>query len=427
MRFFKRLFVLLLIGLIGTTVWAVFSMVDDQPEVAADTLLSSNDLAQAEVFLRNADPRELEPGTVTAFTINERDLELIIGYGLSQLEGGGAAVSLQQGLADLHISARLPDNPLGEYVNVNLTVSQVGRALAVEQLRVGGVTIPGVFADTVLAEAHKRLQEVPEYVAVLDAINGYTIGNDRLNVVYQWQPEVLSQLSECGRSLLISEADQQRLVSHASNLASITNDPRLPNEVSLAELLEPAFLFAKVRGEDPIAENRAAILSLAMYVLGISVPRVLGLPENAVPEMGRRQVVLSERHDFAQHFLVSAALQVSAGTGLADTIGLLKELDDSDGGSGFSFTDIGADRTGVRFAELAVGSVQSARSVQDRLSFGVEEGDFMAEFRDLPEFMDAATFASIYGGVGTPRYNAVINDIESRIASVRMFREATTP
>ena len=47
----------------------------------------------------------------------------------------------------------------------------------------------------------------------------------------------------------------------------------------------------------------------------------------------------------------------------------------------------------------------------------------MAEFRDLPEFLPEETFLSLYGGVGTPRYNAVTDDIENRISSVRLFRE----
>lgn len=154
-----------------------------------------------------------------------------------------------------------------------------------------------------------------------------------------------------------------------------------------------------------------------------NISGVLGMPRNSVPPMGRLHLLLSDRHDFAQHFLVSAGLTVSSGTGIADSIGLLKELDDSQGGSGFSFTDIGADRTGVRFAELAVSDTNKARAVQDRFSFGLAEAELMAEFRDLPEFLDSDTFQRLYGGVGTPAYNRVIDDIENRISSTRFFSE----
>ncbi|MCH8134959.1 MAG: hypothetical protein IIB77_03150 [Proteobacteria bacterium] len=98
-------------------------------------------------------------------------------------------------------------------------------------------------------------------------------------------------------------------------------------------------------------------------------------------------------------------------------------MEDSRGGSGFSFTDIGADRTGVRFAELAVSNPVNARAVQDKFAYGLVEADFMAEFRDLPEFMDDSTFRRLYGGVGSTAYNAVVDDIENRISQTRLFRE----
>jgi len=423
MKSLRRFFYLLLAILVGGSVIVVFLMLENEPMVAYAATIDAQELSQARVFIENSDPRGLEPGEMVAFTVNERDLELLIGYALSQVRGGGARVSLQEGLADVTISARLPDNFLGNYLNVQLTVSQWGDALAVEKLRLGGITIPRTVADRLLRYTHERLQQAPEYVAALDAVNGYSIASNRINLVYHWRPGLVQQVSDRGRELLISAEDRERLIAHASNLAAITNDPRLPREASVVEILAPMMLFAKVRGGDPVAENRAAILALSMYVMGISMPRVLGVPEEMVPPMGRRHLLLSGRHDFAQHFLISAALTVSAGTSIADTIGLLKELDDADGGSGFSFADIGADRTGVRFAEMAIAGVTGARAVQDKLSFGVAESDLMADFHDLPEFMDEATFRQRYTGVGSPAYDAVMDDIESRIANTRLFRE----
>lgn len=423
MKFLKRLLLLTIVVAVIGAVVSVFRMIEDQPAIPSASMLSTNDLSQAEVFIQNSDPRELEPGEVAAFTVNEHDLELAVGYALSQMNGGGASINLSKGLADVALSARLPDNPLGAYLNVEFAVSQWGPSLAVEHLKIGKVYIPAFIADRVVQSIHQRLQDVPEYSSALSAINGYSISADQINVIYQWQPDLVKQISSRGRDLLISEEDQQRLLSHASNLASITNDPRLAREASLAEVLSPAMLFAKVRGGDPVAENKAAITSLAMYILGMSVPRVLGLPEDSVPPMGKHRLLLSERPDFTQHFLVSAGLTANAGTGIADTIGLIKELEDSQGGSGFSFTDIGADRTGVRFAELAVGSAAQARAVQDKFAYSLAESDFMAEFRDLPESLEDSDFRRRFGGVGAPAYNTVTEDIENRISSTRFFRE----
>ena len=114
------------------------------------------------------------------------------------------------------------------------------------------------------------------------------------------------------------------------------------------------FQFAQARGGDPVEENRVAILAMTVHTLGISVRRVLGLPANTVQSLGRHKLTLSDRPDVAQYFLVFAGLTVSAGTTFADSIGLLKELEGSQGGSGFSFNDIGADRTGVRLCKRRI-------------------------------------------------------------------------
>ena len=60
------------------------------------------------------------------------------------------------------------------------------------------------------------------------------------------------------------------------------------------------------------------------------------------------------RHDWAQHFAVSAALAVLIGPQNAEAAGVVKEISDSRGGSGFSFADLSADLAGIQFAR-AVG------------------------------------------------------------------------
>ncbi len=423
MRFLFKIFFILFIVLIAGIAVTLIRMIDDQPEVFSNNQLSPSDLSQARVFIENRDPRNLEPGEVSAFTMDEQDINLLLNYALSQFRGGAGNIDISQGIADMEASVVIPDTPFGNYLNIDLAVSQWGKEIAIERLRIGSINIPGGIANKILQRVHLELQRVPEYVAAMDAINGYTISDNRLNIIYQWQPDLIEQISNQGRDMLVSEDDRERILAHSRNLSAITNNPELGDVISLAEIMGPVFQFAQLRQGDPIEENRAAILAMSMYIMGISAPRVLGLPENSIPKMGKHRLMLSQRHDFAQHFLVSAGLAVSTGTGIADTIGVLKELDDADGGSGFSFNDIGADRTGVRFAELAVKNRQTAENLQRMLSPAASESTFMAEFRDLPEFMPQETFADIYGGVDTPRYNSVIEDIENRISLMPFFRE----
>jgi hypothetical protein len=133
----------------------------------------------------------------------------------------------------------------------------------------------------------------------------------------------------------------------------------------------------------------------------------------------QRTVKLNGRDDFSKHFLISAAIAAEAGSPLADAIGLYKEVEDSRGGSGFSFNDIAADRAGTRFGELAV---KAPRKLQAALAAGARERDFMPDVSDLPEFMPEAEFKRRYGGIGAPAYRKMMAEIETRIGACALFR-----
>lgn len=412
---------LVLFLLLAGTVLAVVLMLEDTPAIPGAGL-DAADLREARVFIENRDPRRLAPGELSAFTISEQDLQLLLNYLLDHLDGGSSLVELDTGSAELRLSARLPANPLGDYLNLRIALSQDADMLALESLQIGGLTAPGWLANPLMQQTHALLLErVPEYNAAIAAIDSYSIDAGRLNISYQWQPQLLEQLSNRGRELFVSDVDRDRLLAHSRYLDELLANPELPARVPVIALLSPMLGFARDRRGDPVEENRAALLVLALYVTGTRVGPLLG-EADAVPAPGFRDLVLSRREDFARHFLISAGLAVSAGTGVAQAIGLSKEVDDSqNGGSGFSFTDIGADRTGIRFAELAVAGAAEARAVQDQLAGNPDEGLFMADFRDLPEFLSEADFRQAYGGIGEPAYEVVLTDIEARIGRMPVF------
>jgi hypothetical protein len=66
---------------------------------------------------------------------------------------------------------------------------------------------------------------------------------------------------------------------------------------------------------------------------------------------GWRKVTLTGRDDFPKHFLISTAIAAEAGRVVADVLGIYKKFDDSRGGSGFPFNDLGAYSAGTRFGE----------------------------------------------------------------------------
>jgi len=121
-----------------------------------------------------------------------------------------------------------------------------------------------------------------------------------------------------------------------------------------------------------------------LYAQGVDVRRFLDEPSDTRFRPGHERSRCKPGR-LAQHFLISAGIAAAGGSRLADAVGLFKELDDSRSGSGFSFTDLAADRAGVRFAESATGP--NAARLQGLLADKAEESLFMPRVRDLPEFM----------------------------------------
>ena len=142
------------------------------------------------------------------------------------------------------------------------------------------------------------------------------------------------------------------------------------------------------------------------------------------PRPNRVTLTLHGREDSAQHYLTSAALAALGSGTLSNAVGLFKEVDDSRGGSGFSFADLAADRAGTRFGELATASDESARTAQLLIARAQREIDIMPELHDLPEGLSESEFKQRYGAIDSPAYRRVTQEIERRIAKTPLFRQA---
>jgi len=159
---------------------------------------------------------------------------------------------------------------------------------------------------------------------------------------------------------------------------------------------------------------------LAFYATGQPLGKILPAA-NDWPQPVGQTVTLNGRDDFAKHFMASAALAANAGGPLSDAVGLYKEIEDSRGGSDFSFNDIAADRAGTRFGEYAANPA-SAQKLQRQLSGGIGEKDIMPRSDDLPEFLSEKEFLKRFGGIDAPEYKKMMGDIERRIGALALYR-----
>jgi hypothetical protein len=420
MRVFLWLSLVFVTGCVLAIVGAVLLAIQDQPLVDRAATFTPENIERAKRIFERNDPRKLRSGDVRSIGIGQEDADLALNHLLQRYARGSSQVVLQQGTAHVVMTLRLPRNPIGGYLNVDATLAQGPGLPRIDALRIGRLPIPFGLGNWLFAKALARLAHDEDIRLAASMVKRVTFGEGHLTVLYQWQAGLPARL----QVVAVPPEEQERLREHQTRLAETTRRIAASGGgVPLVDLMRPQFQFAAERStsSDAVAENRAAILVLTLHATG---QELAALVPNAVrwPRPVPRSVQLSGRDDFALHFLVSAAIASNAGTSLANAVGLYKEIEDSRGGSGFSFNDLAADGAGTRFGDLAVASPTAARKLQQRVASGIRESDIMPATEDLPEFMPEADFLRRFGGIGSPAYQKMTAEIDRRIAALPINR-----
>jgi hypothetical protein len=397
---------------------AVVMSFEDQPKFVRAAELTPEQVERAKRILKASDPRLAPSGALRTFSIAAEDLDLALNFLLSQY-GGGARALLDHGAIMLWASAKAPANPFGAFINVELIARATSGLPEFDRLQIGRLPVPGLIADWLLARAFAKLNRTEAGKAAADSVRRVRVDQGHLVVEYQWSEDIPDRL----RSALLPQGEQERIRTYHDRLVELTANAKLARQISMLDLLRPLILLAAERASsaDPQAENRAALMVLAFYVNGRGLAAIVPGAKDW-PRATPRKVTLSGRTDFAQHFTISAAIAATAGSPLSDAIGVYKEVGDARGGSGFSFTDIAADRAGTVFGERATRSHATARGLLSRVAAGVVESDLMPRADDLPEMMREAEFKRRFGGVGAPPYVRQMQEIERRVAALALYR-----
>jgi len=398
--------------LLGTA-WFAFS---EQALVVNQVKLSHQHIARAQNILKANDPRHQPESKEHEVRISEQDLNLAVNYLLLKLVEGGTYVKVHPGLIDAVGTLRVPGMPVKPYLNFELQVRERQGHPQVILFKIGELNIFPLLAEFLLSEVINGLNQLSGYQLATNAIQQISMQSGYVRIAYQWNPDLIQQ----ARTTLLKQGDIKALQAYHEKLLALQAQG-IGTSGSLSVLLSPLFQFAEERStsNDPIVENRSLLLILGAWASGHGLNQL-------VPESRKHpahfRIKLEERIDFAQHFLTSAALSAKSDVSLADSVGLFKEISDSKVGSGFSFTDIAADRAGTRLGEIATQSNTSARKVQKLLARGIHEADIMPRARDLPESMNAAEFKRRFGDIGSPAYEQLMDEIEQRIAACRLYR-----
>lgn len=389
-------------------------LLDASPAVEPPPSFRRADLAWVKSLFEKHDPRRQTPNVVHSIQLDETDLNRLLNYAVVLRRVNGIDADLTPRQATLNATLVAPKNPFGRYLNLTAEVAEAPGGIRIAYLQLGSVPLPGVLADWLARRLHHQLRRDETYAALADAFSQVHFNENQAALDYRWRPELFIQLERKSVSLLIPDEDQARMLAYAGRLDALAKRYPHGSTVPLPQILAPLMVMESPDG-NPAVENRAALTALGAYLVGVSLPRLLEGNSRSFRRAPPVFLSLHGRRDFAEHFAISAALTVNGSSSLASAIGLAKEEEDARKGSGFSFTDLAADRAGVRLGERATGN--AAAAIRQRLSAARQDADLMPAFNDLPEFMPQAEFDRRFGPVGSARYLAVIGQIDAKLSA----------
>ncbi len=405
------LFVVLLL-LAGAGALSV-ALTEGEPLVTRGETISPGAVAQARrLFLFN-DPRRMRPGEQRRVALPATLVDEGINYLASRALRGRGALALGEDTAELRLTRRLPLPVVDRYLNLRVVVGEATGEPRIAAAALGKLAIPASLAEFALAAAIRAAGYEREWSLARGAVRRLTFEPARqvLVVDFVWAPELLAR----ARSLAVAPADLPRFRQAQTTLAALLDRHRPDARLALTSVLAP--MLAVTDGQPP-EQRRVALLVLAFHLAGKNLANIV--PDAARwPRARPVTLMLANREDSAQHFVISAALAAWAGEPVADAIGLYKELDDARFGSGFSFADLAADRAGTRFGELLA---RQPERIDALLQQAPGDADLLPSLAGLPEYLPQREFQRRFGGAGSPAFQKIADEIDRRVAALPLYR-----
>jgi len=324
-----------------------------------------------------------------------------------------------------------PSNPIGQYLNISTEFTDPGNLLT-GSTRVGRMSFNNAFifnlsffiADLLFdSDLVKSLKGLFRHLSYSRENISLTIGKDiDAGLLLARIKQNLKKYSY----LAWNDSQFSGVAHYYDYLLEFSQYTRGINSVSLFDYMKP--LFTEARNRYPVntaaEENTNALLALGMvagdYNLRKFLSHVIGIELKPLPM--RPKVLLAERGDLTLHFLYSTTIQILSSKGLSLSIGKLKEISDmGKGGSGFSFADLAADRTGIHFTTMAMDASGGATHLQSFLAKADSEKGFFPDIIGLQEQLSLLKFESEYRDTDSTQYKAVVNEIDRRIRLLPLF------
>ena len=416
--------ILRLIGIVISTVVIVCALlivfgISDTPTVTVGWTLTHDDIVRAKKILYEGS--KTKPDEIGIIVLTQPDINLAANYLFNRYRKSAVKIELKDNIVRFIVTMTLPKNYLGQYLNISFRFGNEGNneLPSLKKFKAGELLLPAKFSAFVIDNIIRRTSLNEYFILATRPIRSIIIDQEKVTISYHSSLENLIQ----AQNVLADGGKNNDLDIYQQKLTDVIAQHDSTWRLSLADLLKPLFTLAYQRSnlENAIDENKMAIITINNYVNRKETKKFLSLPLATLNTDKRYPTFLYKRIDLAQHFIGSAAITASMNDQISKTVGEEKELSDAQGGSGFSFVDLAADKAGTRFGEMATSSPESARKLQKKLSEIKDYTDFMPDPSDLPEHMDDTEFKRRFESVDSAIYQELSKQIDERIIATPIY------
>jgi hypothetical protein len=419
MKYILRLIAIALSTVVILCALLIVFGISDTPTVAIGWTLTHDDIVRAKKILYEGS--KTKPDEIGTIELTQPDINLAANYLFNRYRKSAVKIELKDNIIRFVVTMTLPKNYLGQYLNISFRFGNEGNneLPSLKKFKAGELLLPAKFSAFVIDNIIRHTSLNEYFILATRPIKSIIIDQEKVTISYHSSLENLIQ----AQNVLADGGKNNDLDIYQQKLTDVIAQHDSTWRLSLAELLKPLFTLAYQRSnlENAIDENKMAIITINNYVNRKETKKFLSLPLATLSTDKRYPTFLYKRIDLAQHFIGSAAITAAMNDQISKTVGEEKELSDAQGGSGFSFVDLAADKAGTRFGEMATSSPESARKLQKKISEIKDYTDFMPDPSDLPEHMDDTEFKRRFESVDSAIYQELLKQIDERIIATPIY------
>jgi hypothetical protein len=411
--------VLLVLAALALALYAL----DDQPLVARGAAADYTTVAAGKALIKRIKIQvEAADEHGTVLVVSEDELQRLAQLGSHTFDWLNTELDFANDGIHARASVHLPANPLGGYLNLGAQLAPSPGGISVARIAIGPLDFSGRWLLPLAARSLDVLLPDKQASSLLASVHGMQIDGAIARFNVYPPPDIKARLKAAVRTLQASRfppGEEERAL-HYYNLLVRIGGWDAAEALSLNHYLTPLMASAaerSIRGS-AVTENRAVIWALVIYFSNGAFENLLGKLVSGQRQLiyAPADVTLADRRDLTLHFLYSAGIALATQQGIGIAAGEFKELLDSgDGGSGFSFADLAADRAGIRFVNAATVDEVQARQLQARFLARCTEADFFPDVSGLQEELSEAEFVQEYGSTRSRDYLQQVEQIDRRI------------